>query len=828
MDTFLSDLRFGLRTLRKSPGFAITALITLALGIGASTAIFSVVNAVLLRPLPYADAGGLVIITNDMRNRNVRDFPIAPGDLLDLRAQTTQFDAIAGVNTFRQSLAGVTGEPEQVIVGFVTQNLLSLLGEKILIGRDFNDEDATPLPPLPTAPPAADAPPPPPQNVSVILAYDYWQRRYGGDRGVVGRTIDMGFNRGTVVGVAAPGLEFLLPPRMSIARVPDLLMASRIDLEKASRINVVFRLVGRLKPGATIGAAQAQVDAVGVDLRKRFPIKNTAGVYFRVEPMRADLVADVKPALLMLLGAVMFVLLIACANVANLILVRTSRRERELAVRAAFGGSRSRLVRQMLAEALVLSSGGALLGLIVAKLGISVLVAIGPQDLPNIDHVGLDGGVLAFTVFAAVAAAALFGVIPALRASRPDLIGVLRQSGRAEGLAGGHVLRNSVVMVEVTLAFVLLIGGGLMFRSFLTLVTTDPGFEPRGVMTFVANNNRRMNEQERAAYMRALHDRLAAVPGVTQLTAAFPLPLDGNQANVRWGTDAAASDPAAFKQANVFIVNPGFFEAMHTPIIAGRDFTDAENSPKSQSVIIDNLVAAKAFPGEDAVGKRLLVRFRADTAEWVEVIGVVKHQRHESLASEGREAMYFLDGQFRFGNTNGWALRTKGDPARLMPAVRKTIAELDPGVAVSSVRPMVGYVEQARASTKFALVLIGAFAVIAVVLCGVGLYGVLATTVRQRTAEIGVRMALGAPTKGIFAMVIGQGVKLSVAGIAVGFAASLLLTRVMRSILVGVAPTDPATFAGVALLFFAIAVLACWLPARRAAGLDPATALRED
>ena len=467
METFLSDLSFGVRTLRKSPAFAITALLTLALGIGASTAIFSVVNAVMLRPLPYRDADRLAIVTSDMRNRKVYDFQIAPGDLLDLRNGATQFSGLAGVATFPRSFTNASGEPEQFTTAFVTQNFLSLLGIPIMLGRDFSDEDATPTPPPPPGPPAPNAPPPPPQQVSVILTYDFWQRRFGGDKAVIGTVLDLGFNRATVVGVTAPGFELLFPPRENITRVPDMLQVARIDYATASRINVIFRLVGRLKPGATLAAAQTQLDAIGADLRNRFVIKKTAAVYFRAEPMREMLSADVKPALMALLGAVAFVLLIACANVANLILVRTSRRERELAVRAAFGGSRTRLVRQMLAESLVLGLGGAVLGLAVAKIGIGVLMAIGPRSLPNIDRVGLDAGVLAFAALAGLVAAALFGVVPALRASRPDLIGALRSAGRNEGLAGGHVLRNAVVMAEVTLAFVLLVGGGLMFRSFL-------------------------------------------------------------------------------------------------------------------------------------------------------------------------------------------------------------------------------------------------------------------------------------------------------------------------------------------------------------------------
>ena len=828
METFLKDVTYGVRTLRKSPAFALTALITLALGIGASTAIFSVVNAVLLRPLPYANADRLVIINSEMRNRKVKDFPFPPGDIKDLRDQVSTMDAIAGVITFRQPLTEPNAEPEQVQTALVTNNLPSILGARIELGRDFNEDDATPLPPQPPGPQPANAPPPPIVDVYVLLTHDYWVRRFGGDRSVIGRVFDLGGSRAHVVGVLAPGFELLLPPRFHVVRTPDLLVASRIDFTNGSRINVIFRLIGRLKPGATLGAAQGQLDAVAADLRKRIPIKQTAGVYWQVTSLRTELVTDVRPALLALMGAVLFVLLIACANVANLILVRTSRRERELAVRAAFGGSRARLVRQMLSEALVLSVAGAALGLVVARIGVALLTVVGPQDLPHIGAVGLDVGVLAFAMLAAVGAASLFGVIPALRASRPNVMATLRQSGRTSELGGGRILRNSVVTAEVALAFVLLIGGGLMFRSFLALANTDPGFDPRGLLTFSVQNARARTNETRAAYQRALHDRLAAIPGVTAVTAVSPLPLDGQLANVRWGTEAAVRDPAAFRQANAHSVIPGYFAAMRTPIIAGRDFGDAENQVASQAVIVDNLMADSVWPGEQAVGKRLYVRYRADTAEWVNVIGVVRHQRHESLAQEGRMAMFIPDGEFGFGFASTWVVRTDGDPLRLTSAVRKAVAELDPTTPVADLRPMSAYVGEARASTRFALVLIGAFAVIAVVLSGVGLYGVLSTSVRQRTAEIGVRMALGAPARGIFRLVIGQGVRLSVAGIAVGFAAALALTRVMRSMLVGVAPTDPATFAAVALLFFAIAVVACWIPAYRAAVLDPATALRDD
>ncbi|HUO52542.1 MAG TPA: ABC transporter permease [Gemmatimonadaceae bacterium] len=828
MDNFLKDLAYGVRTLRKSPGFTVTALITLALGIGASTAIFSVVDAVLLRPLPYADAGGLVIVNSEMRNRKVKDFPIAPGDIPDLRQGVPALSSIAALVTFRAPLVEDGAEAEQVRDAVVTGNLLPMLGARFALGRNFTDDEAAPPPPQGPAAPNVNAPAPPPLDVAVVLTHEFWRRRFGGDPNILGRSFRLAGNNAHVVGVLAPGFELLFPPRFQVERHPDVLQIARNNFAAGSRINVVFRLVGRLKPGATVAEAQAQLDAVGADLRQRFPIKQTAGFYFQAVPMRAELAADVRPALLALMGAVAFVLLIACANVANLILVRTSRRERELAVRAAFGGSRARLVRQMLAEALVLAAGGAVLGLLVARLGIAALTAVGPQSLPHIGDVGLDAVVLGFTVFATLAAAALFGVVPALRASRPDLMDVLRQGGRTGGLAAGGLLRSGVVTAEVTLAFVLLIGGGLMFRSFLAIAAADPGFDPAGVLTFsVANANARTPES-RAAFQRAMHERLAALPGVTAVSAVFPIPLDGTMVNSRWGLEDAVADASHFKQANAHIVEPGYFAAMRTAILAGRDFDASDNVPASEDVIVDSLFAAQVWPGQPAVGKRIYVRFRADTAEWMNVIGVVRHQRHETLAADGRYAVFFADGQLGYGAASKWLVRTNGDPNALVAPVRAAVAVIDPQVPVAEMQPLEQYVSQARASTRFALILIGSFAVIAVVLSGVGLYGVLSTMVRQRTAEIGVRMALGAPASGIFRLVIGQGMRLSLAGIGVGLAAALLLTRVMRSMLVGVAATDPATYAAVALLFAAIAAVSCWLPARRAASLDPAVALRDE
>jgi len=524
------------------------------------------------------------------------------------------------------------------------------------------------------------------------------------------------------------------------------------------------------------------------------------------------------------------VLLIACANVANLLLVRASWRERELALRAALGGSWWRLVRQMLAESMVLAVAGAALGIGLAQLGIKLLVRLQPPNLPRLDTVGMDPMVLGYTAVATVIAALLFGLVPALRASRPEAMDVLRAGSRSLTRASGRTLRNSVVMAEVALWFVLLVGSGLMLRSFLALQRTDPGYDPNGLLTFLVNPRVR-GDTARATFMQTLRERLSAIPGVQSVTAAWPLPLDGQFGTARWGTEAAAADPTRFQQANIHVVLPGYFETMRAKLLAGRTFTEADNRPDVKVLIIDQRLAAKAFPNEplqSVVGKRLLFRPRTPEPELFEIIGVVANERHVSLTADGPEASFFTDGYMGYGAAGRWVLRTTGDPERLAPAMRQAVKDIDPLLAIAEVQPMSVLVDRAKGPTRFALVLIGVFAVIAVILATVGLYGVLSSVVRQRTSEIGVRMALGAQRGNIFQLVIGHGLRLSGAGILFGAAGALALTRVMSSMLVGVKPTDPLTFGAIGVLFVGIAATACWLPARRAAALDPTVALREE
>jgi putative ABC transport system permease protein len=837
MDTLKQDLAFALRTLRRSPGFAITAIVTIALGIGATTAIFSAVNGVLLRPLPYADPERLVFVWSDLRVRNVTDFPVMPGDFGDLRQQGTLFAGLANLTTQRAPLSGDVGEPEQIRIASATSNIFDVLGVDVVLGRNFTDEDGAPLAPPPQPPQAAPgqppvqqagpppAPPPPPR---AILSHEFWSRRYGADSTILGRTLNVGGGQVMVVGVLEPGVEILTPPTSGQERRPDLWTSVRIQFNDASRINYFLRVVvGRLKPGVTVEQARAQVTQISDELIQRFPNKVTSGNHLRLEPMHQDVVADVRPALLALLGAVGFVLLIACANVANLMLVRLADRERELAVRAALGAGRGTLVRQLLTEAAIIAGAGAILGVGLAWVGTRVLVALAPANLPRTDVIALDPTVLAFTAGMAILAAALFGIVPALRAARPDLMQPLRSSGRTSALGGGALVRRTVAVVEVALSFVLLVGCGLMVRSFIELNRARPGYRPEGVLTLVVQNPRLPTPPAREAFKRQLRERFVAIPGVQAATAASSLPLDGTVSSVRWGTETALTDESTFQQADYRVILPGFFQAMGTRVLAGREFTEQESRDGGNIIMIDERLAQMAFPGRSPVGERLLVRARTQVPEWHEVIGVVEHQRKISPATDSDETIYVPDGYAGHGPANRWAIRTAGDPAALAPAVRAALKEIDPLIPAAEVQAMSVLVTRAMAPTRFALALITGFAVIAAMLAAVGLYGVLSTGVRQRTAEIGVRMVFGAPKGRIFALVIGEGLRLGIIGVVVGLAGAFALTRIMSGMLIGVTPTDPVTFATMAVVFVAIAGIACWLPARRAAGLDPAVALRE-
>jgi predicted permease len=835
MRMFVRDVAFAVRTLRKNPAFALTAIVTLALGVGATTAIFSVVNTVLLRPLPYDHPERLTIIWGELRTRQVYDWPFAPGDLKDLMDQGTLFEGIAAVRTAPAPLIVEGAPPQQIQTAAVTPNVFSVLGVKVARGRGFTAEDGRPQPRPPQQAEGvvggAQAPPagPPPERLPqiAVLSDGFWRRQYGADPSIIGRNIQIGFGPVQVVGVLAPGVELHFPPTANVERRPDVWMAIRFDFAAdIARNNVCCLVIGRMKPTTTLVAAQQQMDRIAADLRERFPTKQSVDMHFRVESMKENVVSSVKPTIRALMGAVMFVLLIACANVANLLLVRVSARDRELAVRAALGGSQWALTRQLLAESLVLAGAGSLLGLGLAYLGVRLLLALAPPDLPRIESVSMDPLVLGFALAACVVSAVIFGLVPALRASRPNLADALRAGGR--GATGGHgtLLRKSVVMAEVALSFVLLVGCGLMIRSAVALQHVDPGFDANGLLTMRLGNMRFRSESEAIAKTALIRERLSAVPGVRAVTAAAVLPLENRAFNGRWGTDAAIGDPTKFRQGEFHVVMPGYFEALHARLIAGRTFGPSDDVSSAKTIVIDDRVAAMAFPNESAVGKHLLARISTPEPETFQVIGVVAHLRHTVLVGDEKESIYFSNGAQRNG-AGAWIVRTDGDPAALAGSVRSALTQLDPQILITELKPLSDYVDRAMAPTRFALALIGVFAALAAVLAAIGLYGVLSSLVRQRVPEIGVRMAFGAQPSGIFRMVVGEGLRLSVIGVAVGLAAALLLTRAMTKLLIGVTPTDPVTFATMVVVFFAIAALASWLPARRAADVQPNVALRQ-
>jgi putative ABC transport system permease protein len=825
----MRDLVFAARTLRRSPVFTLAAALTIALGIGASTAIFTVANSVLLRPLPYKDPDRLAVMYMDLLVRNSLGMPLSNENFVDLREGTKgSFEDMAAFTTGRQVLPGLDDRPEQVRFAVVTVNFFRLMGASVALGRDFEEADGVPQPPQqnpqPGGAPAAQAPPLP---VVAILSHEYWQRRYGGDPAVIGQRIPGG-PRPEIVGVLAPGFELHFPPATNVEQRPDFWIANRLNYNNANRNTFGLRPVGRLKPGVALARAQEEADAISTRIREQFPVSKGSGFNARLEPMHKTLVDEVRPAILALMGAVIFLLLIACANVANLLLVRSSLRQPELAVRAALGAGRGRVVRQMLAEALVLTALGAAGGIALAWIGIRQLLSIAPANLPRLETIRIDPSVWLFALAIALAAAFLFGMVPAWSAFRMDLVNALGGAARTSGLrGGGRLFRNAVVVVEVALCFVLLVGSGLMIRSFLELQRIDPGYDPRGLLTFQLLGGGPATNEQAAARGRQLEERLRALPGVQSVTASFPFPLGGGFSTIRWGLEDALTDTSKFQAVDWQVVRPGYFETMRTALVTGRTFTEADNNPKRNVVVVDTMLAAKAFPNESAVGKRILIRIRTPEPEWVEIIGVVQHQRVTSLADPGREQVYFANGFLGFGGANRWAVRTGGDPEQLAGAVRAAVAEVNPQYLVTDLRPMDALVLQAQASTRFSLMLIGVFAVIAALLVAVGLYGVLSTVVRQRTAEIGVRMAVGAAPGQILRLVVGHGLRLSAAGVLLGIVSAVALTRAMTTMLVGVRPTDPLTFAAMGVLFFAIAIVSSWLPARRAAGLDPTTALRE-
>lgn len=826
-----ADVKYAIRSFAKRPVFTAVILLTLALGIGSNVAIFSVANAILFRPLPYEDPDQLALVWTRLPATDVERNLVSAPDFGDYQAETTLFSDLAGAMAVPATLTG-EGPAERVMAGFTTWNFFDLLGVVPILGRDFEQDDAYPIDPSTFGAPNPDLPP-----GTLLLSHGLWQRRFGGDPGIVGRTIELEGLGSVVAGILPPDFRIYMPPDSPIPTGIDVWMVMPSNLTDFAREAPILAVVGRLREGVSAAQAQAEMDAVAARLRETHQFHATQNTQILVADMHGDVVNHTRPTLLALLGSVGFVLLIACANVANLLLVRATGRGREIAVRSALGSGRGRIVRQMLTESALLAVVGGTLGVLLAWLGVQVIASLSPGNLPRIDEVTMDGSVLAFTAGATALAALLFGLAPALRAVGGNLADSLKDRGADSGGARGNRLRSVLVVTEIALSIVLLIGAGLMVRSFAELRSVDPGFDPDNVVTFTAPvpMMRYPTSELRATFMNDLWTRLGTIGGVASVGGAAPLPLTGNEIYYQgsYGRVGIADDAYRANRADYKTVVPGYFETLNIELVAGRTFTlpDAESDALPVAVI-DEKLARRAFGDSDPIGQELVLdRFNEQTFDVeranVRVVGVVAPVRSTSLAAESRETVYvpYFFAAF-FPPT--FVVRTNADPADLVPLIRSEIDELDPNVPISDLAMFESYVTDSMAETRFMLALIGSFAVLALVLASLGLYGVISYSARQRTREIGVRVAFGAGGRDVVALVLRQGMAVACSGIAIGLIASYGLTGVVESFLVGVSTTDPITFVAIPALLLAVALIAAYVPARRAAAVDPVVALRDE
>ncbi|HET9276498.1 MAG TPA: ABC transporter permease [Gemmatimonadales bacterium] len=827
----LRDLKYALRSFARRPLFTGVILLTLALGIGSNVAIFSVANAVLFRPLPFEDPEELAFVWTRLPATNVARSLVSGPDFRDYGTQATQFEGFAGAVAIPGTLTG-DGPPERITNAYVTWNLLDLLGVRPVLGRNHVADDAFAIDPKQFGNPDPKLPP-----GKVVLSYGLWQRRFGGDSSVIGRTILMDGWGSQVVGVLPRDFRIYLPADAAMPTNIDAWGVLPSNIGDFEREAAWLTVVARLKDGVTLPQAQSDMDRLAARLRETYQFHATQKLQIVVGGMHREVVAHARPALLALLGAVGFVLLIACANIANLLLVRASERGREIAVRAAIGSGRGRIVAQMLTESLVLSAAGTVLGLALAWQGIGVIKALSPANLPRIESVSLDAGAFGFAALTAVVAAILFGLAPALRAVRGNLADGLRDRGTDTGGARGNKLRTVLVVSEVTLSLVLLIGAGLMVRSFAAIQKVDPGFDPENAVTFTAPIPfiKYLTSQSRATFVNQLGDRLAAIPGVESVGGVTPLPLaGGEQYSVgSYGRIGEADEVYRTNKADYKAVLPGYFEAMKIGLVSGRTFLRSDNEDQALDVaVVDEKLAARVFGRQNPLGAQILVdHFNEKTFSMerlpVTIVGVVANVRSGSLAAEGRETIY-LPYVFQSFLPMTFVVRTATDPASLIARIRAEVTALDPNVPVADLSTLRSWVTEAMAPTRFLLALTSTFAGLALILAALGLYGVIAYSARQRTREIGVRVALGATDRDVRRLILGHGLVVAAIGIVLGLAASAALTRVVSSYLVGVSATDPVTFAGVPVVLLGVSALASYLPARRAATIDPVRALREE
>jgi putative ABC transport system permease protein len=804
MDGFLNDVRYATRNLIKRPAFTLIAAVTLALGIGANTAIFSSVYALLLKPLPFPELNRVVAVWDSYPSRGVLRNEVALPNYLDWRAQNQSFEQLALYSWWSVNLTGI--EPPERIQGFrVTANFLTTLGVKPVMGRDFTEEENQPG-----------------KETVAILTDNLWQRRFGGDPNILGKTITLDSVTYTIVGVMPASFrypanaEFYSP----IALNPRLLGARQFNS---------FYVLGRLKPGVSVKSAQADIDNITARLEQQYPETNT-GSRATVFPIVADTVRKYEMGLWMGMAAVAFVLLIACANVANLMLARASGRQREIALRAALGASRWRIIRQLLTESSIVALFGGALGVLVAVWGLDALRAANPGDAakfaPGWHQLGINLTVLVFTIALSLLSGLLFGLAPALEVSKPNLNDALKEGNR-QSSGRSHRLRSSLVVAEVALSLVLLVGAGLFFRSFITVFKTDPGFNPDNLLTMslILPAAKYKEEPQTVAFYSGLIQRVKATPGVVSAAAVNFLPLGGSNASDAFLVEGAPEPkPGQENEGRYRTCTPDYFATMQIPILRGRAFTEQDKADTPPVVIVNETLARKFWPGQEAIGKRIRFQAPIDRAPWMEVVGVIKDVKHE-LTIQVQPEFYLPHAQDVWRSMVVVA-RTTVDPASLAGSFRENVWAIDKDQPVADVRTMTEVRSISVGLQQFNSMMIGIFALVALLLASIGIYGVMAFAVTQRTREIGIRMALGARRTDVLRLVVMHGMKLALIGLVIGLVASWALTRFISGLLYGVEPTDPLTFSAVSGCLLAAALLACYLPARRATKVDPLEALR--
>ncbi len=830
LDQLRHTLKMALRSLAKSPAFVAVAVLTLGLGIGANTALFSVVNTVVLRPLPFADADRLALIWNQLTN--VPKAAVSGPDFMDYAEQASDvFDNMVGTFATTTNLTG-DGDAEAVTLSWVSPAFFDMFGAVPVIGRDFTEDDVQSFDLSQFSNP--DTPPP---ALPVILSHGLWQQRYGASPEVLGRTIHANGQVMTVIGVAPEGFRLFMPPDAALPTDVDIWTVWPVDLRTMPRVpSGIITVMARLRPGITMAQAQNRMDAVTARLREQYQTHQLADLRTTIAPMHEEAVGHIRPLLLVLFGAVGFVLLIACVNVTNLLLVRAASREKEVAIRAALGGGRRRMIAQLLTESMVLALGGAILGLGLAYMGIDLLLAMQASDLPRVEGVSIDPAALGFTLLASLAAVGVFGVVPAWHSTRTDLSSALKERGGTAGRSR-HRLQHGLIVLEVAVSVVLLVGAGLMLRSLSQLANVRPGFDGDNVLSFHFSLPvwAYRGGDSRARFFREMDRRLDELPGVVSAGGVNPLPLSSTGQFGSGPYARSAGDDAAWEQneADYRAVMPGFFETVKAPLLSGRTFDARDNLPEAHPVaIIDQVMAERAFPGENPIGQQLVVG-RADStlaggsAATVEIVGIVDHIRFVDLSRDGRETI-FLPQSFTNGYQMGYTVRTVGDPMVLAPQIREIAREVGSDVPVMDLIPLAKYVDRALAPTRFAMTLLGVFAAVALVLASIGLYGVISYAMRQRHRELSLRLALGAEPGHVIKLLLGMGLKLGVIGVALGLVGAVALSESMSNLLFGVAGTDPLTYATIAALLLTVALGASLIPALRASRVDPLEALKSE